>query len=171
MHIQHPSDQRPKMRHQHTPQRPAPLPYSQESLTITHHPPNIRTATPPPTPRHTAVAIPRAHKTAPLHPQGLPPLQLPLQPERLLPLLSQIPLGALGLQLIGRVAALQFIDGSQEPLDLIAGLGNIVGELRVDSVAAVDLHLEVFDGAVDVADRAERLRLPGFLLFELFFEL
>lgn len=87
--------------------------YSQKPLTLTQHPPHIRplhTATRyslmpfSPTPDTPAPIKPFAR--TPLHPQALPPFQLPFEPQTFLPLLPQIPLRSLGRQRCSRLFSL-----------------------------------------------------------------
>lgn len=108
---------------------------------------------------------------APLHPQDLPALQLPLQPEGLFAFLAQLALGALGRQLALRVGGLELVDGGEEGGDLVAGLGNVLGQGGVLLLAALDLRFQVFDRAVDGADAAGFVGFPGRGGFELLFEL
>lgn len=164
-------------------------PSLQETLTITGHPLGHlqrHTTLPrnlPRSPPHTSPILRIAHLTKrkhsptprqaapPLHPQTFPTLQLSLQPQRFLLLLSQLPLGPLSLELVGGIRRLEIVDRLEEPLDLLAGLGDVVRELSVCLVAAVDLRLQVADGAIDVADGAGGFGVLGFLFFDLGFEL
>jgi hypothetical protein len=58
------------------------------------------------------------------------------------------------LKLRRGIRGLELIDIGEEGGDLIAGLGEVIGHGGVLLVAALDLGLEVRDGAVDVADGA-----------------
>jgi hypothetical protein len=66
---------------------------------------------------------------------------------------------------------LEFVYRLEEFLASVAGSGDFFFELSVGFVAAVDLHLEVFDRAVDVADVSLGFVALGFLGLELGFEL
>jgi hypothetical protein len=66
---------------------------------------------------------------------------------------------------------LELVDCLQQALDFVAGFGEIFGQDCDGFLAAVDLRLQVFDCAVDVADAA-CFGVAAFLeVFELVFEL
>lgn len=79
---------------------------------------------------------------------------LALQTEVLLSLLTELAFRAFGRELGRGVGGLEFVDGLEEAFDFVAGLVEVVLEHLRGLVAALDLGLEVFDGAVDVADAA-----------------
>ena len=80
--------------------------------------------------------------------------ELALQAETLLALFAELALGALGGELRGGVGGLELVDCLKQTLDLVAGLGEVFGQDGDGLFAALDLCLEVFDCAVDVADAA-----------------
>ena len=151
----------------------------QKPLAITHLPldpisKRRHTTATHPTPRRapqTPIPLHLPQPTTFLHPQPLPPFQFPLQAQGLLLLLSQVSFGAAGRELGARFLGLQFVDRLEEPFDLVAALGDVLGELLGRFVAPGDLGFEVAHGAVDVADRAEGCAVRLFLAFELGFEL
>jgi hypothetical protein len=71
------------------------------------------------------------------------------------------------LQLGLRVTLLKLVDVSEESLDLIPSLINIVVELRIYLVASLNLGLKILDGAIDVAKRALLGTVLALLLFEM----
>ena len=66
---------------------------------------------------------------------------------------------------------MQLFDCGKEATDAVAGFGNVVGKLGVYLFAALDLGLEVFNGAVDVADGARFGGAGGFESLDLLLEL
>jgi hypothetical protein len=95
-----------------------------------------------------------AGSRAAIHAEDFPALELALETEGLLALLAEFAFGALGGELGLGVGGLEVVDGGEEVGDLVAGFGDVVGELGVLFLAALDLRFEVFDGAVDGADGA-----------------
>lgn len=103
--------------------------------------------------------------------QALPSLQFSLESQSFLSLFIQSALCSPCGELSIAFAALQFIDRLEQFLDLVSGAGDVFLEGRVCLFLALDLQLEVFDGAVDVSDRTLRFVALGFLGFELGFQL
>jgi hypothetical protein len=59
----------------------------------------------------------------------------------------------------------------EKAFDLVPRLADVVTQLRIDLVTALDLRLEIFDRAVNIADRSEVRAAFGIVVFELFLEL
>jgi hypothetical protein len=66
---------------------------------------------------------------------------------------------------------LEFVDCLEKTLDFVAGLGEVFGQDGDGLFAALDLCLEIFDCAVDVADAASFGVAALLQVFELLFEL
>ncbi len=102
---------------------------------------------------------------------ALPALELALEAEDLLALLAQLALGAAGGQLHAGLGGPQLVDCLEQLVGLVAQPADVVLQLGVLAVAALDLALQVLDRAVDVADRARRLGPLVLLRLELGLEL
>lgn len=62
---------------------------------------------------------------------------------------------------------LKLLNVSKKPLDLVAGFANVVIQLGVHLITALNLGLQVFDRAVDVPQRTLLRTVLGFLVFKM----
>jgi len=89
-----------------------------------------------------------------LHTKALPSLELTFQPQRLLLLFSQLPLRASGKQLVRALGCLEFVNRLEELVELVPHPANVFLELVILLLFPVNLCLQVFDGAIHIANRA-----------------
>lgn len=145
------------------------------SLAHTHADTTMSQIAQPPRPISSPTTTRHAHPDAPardapaalLHTKVFPALELAFEALRLLLLLAELTLRPPRRQLVVALGRLELVNGAQELLDPVAEPRRVLRQLRRLLVLAVDLRLEVLDGAIDVAHGPCGLGALCLLSFEL----
>jgi hypothetical protein len=111
------------------------------------------------------------NSAASLNAQALPALELAFESECFLAFFSKLALSTAGQKMCVRVVMLDLLNITEEAFNLVPSTVEIVSELGVHLIAAIDLGLEILDSAINITKRALLGTMLALLIFQMSFEL